>query len=354
MMIGLMFSRCKCLSNKGIWFCHYTLPILYYYDFKMRKVVRIKVLPNEFLFGEEVVSSIAYSNEKIYIVPYKGNCIAIYDIIKDSFHKIFLKNANRNEGVFSNVFSYKNQVYCIPYRFRYMVIINAISNEIIYQDFFDITLKDTIPKAVQFKNYFIGILYSENKIIRFNMETKHLDKITIDPNMVGAYEIILLNNKERLFVFDDRKNVIYGIDLRTWEECCKLNLPFHSLNWINISDDNILIQDVLTNRIFVYDKDLNFLDEESEVFERQTFLRNAMFGGRLDGFVNSENDFFCIIPGFIGNIDKYYHVDMNSLDADIDLDSKLAIAERMSGKNSILVCENIFFQLANFLNCIIG
>ena len=98
-----MYPAAVYAVRDGLWLCHYKLPVLYFYDFKKSKITFCRVIPEK--YTAEVYSTLAMCviDNNIYIAPFNGKYIFVYDIVADVFEELMYIGKER---AFRNLIRY--------------------------------------------------------------------------------------------------------------------------------------------------------------------------------------------------------------------------------------------------------
>ena len=83
-------AYCGCADEKGIWFIHRVLPVLFYYNFANNKIEKWKVIPikNEMSFQRRLFSAMVKVENKIFIIAGTQGKSYIYDIKSEQFNEL--------------------------------------------------------------------------------------------------------------------------------------------------------------------------------------------------------------------------------------------------------------------------
>lgn len=167
-----------------IWFVDNSgLGELCQYSLKSKKIEKVIIIP-ETVSGFDV-SAIQKEGDIIYLIPKEGTGIYKYNIIKDTFEKLFLKKEISLEK-FVQVIKEENYLYLIPYNYSAIVKYDIEKNDVIYDT--DIInqirdlQRDKDKKApicrwkacIKDNMLYIPFIY-KNMIAEFGLKDKHIN-----------------------------------------------------------------------------------------------------------------------------------------------------------------------------------
>jgi len=182
-------------EGSSVWFtdCY---NMLYKYNKQSKKTEYIGIIPAKNFWANV---GIAENNKKLYFAPhYKNDKISIFDIDKNEFEQIDIKNDNKIEHKFIRAISFKKFIYFIPKSFPAIMRLNTDIEEIEYfSQCIDDVSKIQVSKLKGAENMlFFGhsivgteialIINGANAVMFFNMET-------------GNYEIKSIGEKSELY-----------------------------------------------------------------------------------------------------------------------------------------------------------
>jgi len=122
-----MYSSAVCAVHDGLWFCHSKLPVLYFYDLKKSKITFCRVIPEKYTAEVYCTLAMCVIDNKIYIAPFNGKYIFVYDIVADVFEELMYIGKER---AFQNVIRHGELLFFVPCTFEKMVKYNLTTHEI--------------------------------------------------------------------------------------------------------------------------------------------------------------------------------------------------------------------------------
>lgn len=121
--------------NDDVFFFALNFNGLYRMHLPERTLTLLACVPGESLYQKHIYGAITQNAEKLYMPPMNGNEIALFDLKENVFEKISLKyDAKGLPFKFAGAVSNGAKVFLIPARYRYMIAIDAGTQELEYID----------------------------------------------------------------------------------------------------------------------------------------------------------------------------------------------------------------------------
>lgn len=119
MMVGLN-ACCALYTEDGLWFVQGLSPILNYYDWKRKKVIKSVAIKDGNLQGTAYYSDMFLFDDEIILIPNNSDKIMRYDVINDSFVSINL--GVKPVNAYKNCYRVNDILYCMPYRSNNIIL----------------------------------------------------------------------------------------------------------------------------------------------------------------------------------------------------------------------------------------
>lgn len=200
-----MFNRCNCLcmveDEDKIWFCSDNQKALCEIDKATREVKVLAEFDTEILqydFFEESVhlyTSIQKIKDKLILVPWLADKIAIYDLKKDKIQYIdFADRIGGRKHVycncnFYNSFVYKNYVYMLPETYHAILILDINTNKIEYLSECITVIENRMERDVC-GAYLGDVINIENIAWFSSCCTNLMIKLNLDTNRFEYHEVV--------------------------------------------------------------------------------------------------------------------------------------------------------------------
>ncbi len=160
---------------------------LYKISLTEKKLEFLGIVPDESNYKKHLYKSIVEANGKLYMAPMHGEEIAVYDLEKKKINKIKLKH--KVDGMpykFGGALVHDNKIYLVPARYPCLVIIDTITQEVMYLDDLIDELKLKEPDEVFALN---GYFICDNQLYIAPVLKNILIKIELDNYEVEIIEI---------------------------------------------------------------------------------------------------------------------------------------------------------------------
>ena len=246
-------AGCACATDKGIWFVHYVVPLLMFYDFDEKKVVFSEFIPcTECRCPFGIYSGIMYSNNKLFIIALLAKESFVYDIDVKCFKKIEIC-ANESERGFYGTCLNDGFVYAIPLLGDVITRINVDSEKVEY-------LKtETNMQRLNSANY-----VEDNSFLCTAISTSKLYKYEVKNNICKE---LIIREEECSFGYVDYFNgKYYGYDYKTKKIICfndkgiiekKSNIiGIESVLITHTYNGKIVLDDNYSGKIYLLNEDL--------------------------------------------------------------------------------------------------
>ncbi|MDR3000278.1 MAG: hypothetical protein LBU89_03345 [Fibromonadaceae bacterium] len=268
-------------DENSVWFMDY-FNTLYRYD-KQKKETECVWATSRQKWGKDL--HIAEHNEKLYFAPYRNNEISVFDIKKQNFEKIALKDDDKIDHKFQNLTRFRNFIYFIPRSFPTIMRLNTDTNELEYFSEWGnevaklqvLKLQHEAWKDLKFFGFCIVdaeialVTHRANAVMFFNMET-------------GGYEIKSIGNKNEQhysICFDGQNYYMtsyYEGYIVKWNkqsnETSKIELPSFSrknnlgANFLTqYANDHIWLFPIAANNAYKINPNTNEITELPELIE---------------------------------------------------------------------------------------
>lgn len=210
-------AACGCIENNGIWFVHYVLNLLFFYDFSKKKIIFSTVIPTKSSIDPVPYLAMASVNNKIYLFSNNADKSFVYDIEKDYFEEIKLKEVMH--GGFRAAYVVGDYIYAVPFWYKNIVKYDTRTGIVDYLD--------GISSLLGKEQFYINdsCLVEEEKIVvavpnigtllEFDLKSEKWN--TYSKECSGNYSSVIYKNgvllafdliRKRVVAFDNKKNIV--------------------------------------------------------------------------------------------------------------------------------------------------
>lgn len=283
-------AACASVTEEGIWFVHYVLGLLMFYDKKRGEVTRARVI--EKIDTERIAPylGIYVYNDEIYLFPNNAKRILVYKISIDTFEDIGIEFDN--SSLFRAVYRVEEKLYVIPYKYQFILKMDLNSADIIQIDGFKSQFSDGqyINSCCMFLNKYIACAIPNTcTFALFDIEKERWKKI-ITP---GKNLVYIVSSGTILYGFEKESKKVVGFnmngDIVMSSECTGIT----NAELFCLPNKKIVVNDVATGEILVYDSDLKFVKKIVT-----NIIRSKISSDYLHGLWVCKKDIsYCITKG---------------------------------------------------------
>lgn len=260
--IPIINAGCGCETETGIWFVHYTLSLLLFYEFKRNAVTIIERIPGNNETGQMAFyADVVKNDDKLYLIPCNAKQCWIYDIVNSRFTRIPLKKVGSKN--FRNIHVYKKNIYAIPYEYNKVVKIELKNNDVEYltgfKDLYTNSNADSyINSSKKYNERFIvnAVPQTESYLV-YDMKEKKWEKVDI----YGKKLSFIICMDEVLYGFDYCKKTIVKFTIRGEILKESSDIGFESVVMQSMHNQKIIVDDVYSGKIKIYNSNLEMLYE---------------------------------------------------------------------------------------------
>lgn len=254
-------AGCACETKDGIWFVHYALSILMFYDFSEKKITRGRVIPNIENSAIAPFLSIMENKDKLYLFSCNASQCYIYNIVEDNFTPLSIENLAKNN--FRAIYREQNVVYVIPYRYKAVVKVNLDTDSVTYSSGFQKLYRDS--EQVPYINssnrvdseWIVNAVPYTNSFLMFNLKNeswKKIDTLSEQYSTIASY-------REKLYGFDFFNKRLVKLNLDGSEIKHIDTDGIESCIVYSVGNGWILVDETYGDRIHIYNENLELIAE---------------------------------------------------------------------------------------------
>lgn len=251
--IQIINAGCTSISEDGIWFVHYVLPILMFYDFKLNYVSKAKLLPCEKIehpFG--LFGAVETVGSKVFVFPRRVKECYVYDIDTDNLRKLEVKNV-LEYGYYTNSYIYRENIYVMPFKNNNILKINPKTEEITYlMGLSEVSAID--DNARMGLNRVVNIALEADSLYVFNLKNETWGEIGLQGNEYKLGSVDYYNNIIYVYDVNCKKVLAISEEGQILKKSKSFSLAgakiFHTI------DGGIILNSNYSGEIFILNKDL--------------------------------------------------------------------------------------------------
>ncbi len=343
---SIINAGCGCQTEHGLWFVHYVLRILFYYDFSQKKITKAKLIPESNEKDICPYSAIVECNGKIFIFPSNADTIWVYDIKLDKFEKIDYKLPNN--GVFRGAYKYGAYIYAVPYTYDRVIKvdlnnynvdkINSFAmkdNEKVFANSSSLYKDSLVVCAVPASGYYVA----------FDMKKEKWERITIS-NTETNYTFIACDY-DSIYAFDINSKQIKKINYQGDVLSESIVLKYPSVAMITLPNGGVALTFTQTGEVQLFDSSLNCVQEIA-----LNVIKDSLNSQYLHvHWIKGETDVWGITKGNeLLHIDKENNVSLHEICIGEDLWKNLG--ETIFLEEKKIHKENSILNLEIFINSV--
>ncbi len=290
-----------CIDEEDLWFVHGKMNVLMRYNLQEKHTHIVDKIPNESIFQTSGYVGIYKRKNKIFLIPSQAREIAIFDVSKITFKKKPIRYIEKYDGkrLFTQVYSKKHYLYCIPSWYEAIIRIDMDSDDLEYikLPFRNLIKQTYINQSIKFGNKLYAIYSYTNRALCFDMNSNQVSLETLGNSSHQFISIGSIGNS--LYLFDSAKKTIFKIDEQDHTRELEFYNPmYESAALFNIPDNLLLVDSTSTAEIMLLDNLGNCVYKKEE---RQIMDRNNLFPSHFRGFCTdiskTKAPFFYISSG---------------------------------------------------------
>ncbi len=245
------------VDDEVIWFVHGRINILMNYNIKKNCINIIGELPDENLILPKTFCAIEKFSDKLFMIPASSRYVHVYNILKNRFIKIKLKDIDKyvNLPLFSGAYAVGCYLYCIPCYYSIFIRINMKNNVIDYlldwTKGYDVNSKsiNSSKKLDEFR--IIGLYLDDNKFFIYNIKENTLIVEELKERDVKI--ITVAQHENRIYFNYCNKIAVYSLEKKKILEKT-IEIPFSMASIHCTKNGNIIIDSLNDEQVLCIDK----------------------------------------------------------------------------------------------------
>ena len=252
-----MYPAAAYAVQGGFWICHFIVPVLYFYDVDKERITFCRNIPSKYTSEETFASGMCVIDNKIYIAPYYGKYIIMYDIENDVFEESVRVNA---DGVFRNVIWYEDTLYFFPGRCEELMKYNIKTQEIEKEKIPFSVEEKYICNVIRTKDLVVCSRYKSSEIWIYDLTKNSWESIKLTGN--GWYNRMIVNG-DKIYVHDYINDKVKCINISKGDFCAELKEDISSASPLGVYEGKMIINVETSGEWLICDEMLNVLERYS-------------------------------------------------------------------------------------------
>lgn len=252
----LIDACCMCEGENGIWFIHGNLPILFFFDFDLKKITISKIIPIESNNMFMLFSSIVMNDNLLFLICGNQDKSYIYNIDEDKFTELKINGSYTN--AFYGATRKHKELHIMP--FKYDNIIKVDMNKFFVENgdnwrklYNNMSLYINNTNCILDNGDVLAPVPTTNTCLLYDLNNEVWKKIEICDINADCTAVTYYNHK--IYVFDRYDKSIKRIDMKgNIEKKVELEIVGVVLYMIG---NYLIVDSVYTKDIIVFDYNLN-------------------------------------------------------------------------------------------------
>lgn len=261
-MKPIINAGAACISKKGIWAIHYTLPILMLIDIHTARIQKTKLIPYECENDGIPYSAIAEANGRVYIFPCDSTTAWVYVEERDEFEMLEVGVPARH--AFRGAFTCRDSIYAVPYMNPCMVRINTRNGIVSEIESFRSSLGERAYANSAEKMDDGALLCATpgyRSVSLFDVMSERWRRIDIKDDEVDITYASCSNGMIYGFDRNGQQVISFDYDGRRLARGPKMDVRSASL--VALLDGGVAISDVDTGEIYMFDSSFTLMQQIS-------------------------------------------------------------------------------------------
>lgn len=288
-----MYAACASVNEKGIWFVHGKMPVLFFYNFEKCATCFYRVIPGGKHQDIAMFLSMYETEDDIFLIPGNENKIIVYSKKQDSFQQLQLDNVCK--CMFRGCYADEDFVYCIPYRYSRMVKINIHTKELVYCADWKMQFEKSDELYTNgyciFQNRCLVVIPGTNSILIYDKYMDSWEKRDIGN---GSENYVQISCSDRhIYLFETNTKSIIKTDA-TLRSCLKRKaIAFQAVKIERGYDSDLIIDDVDTDTWLVLDEELQ--EKYKTAYKKEQICESLKSDYHFGCWIKSSDDkLFCL------------------------------------------------------------
>lgn len=266
-------AGCASIGDGGIWFVHYVLPVLMFYDFGLKQITKTKIIP----CGKSPVPWVIYAgiivtDKKVFLFPRTVRESFVYDIETDQMRKLDTSEFSDN---FFRAYIYNEYIYAKPIGKTSMLKINILTEEVKHMQ-----RSNDLPllKEANCLNgrKVICLTESKEELLVFELDRENWRRLKLHNGNCNGASIDYINGN--IYVFDLDTQKIFEIDNHGYIKKRSTELPIKSAAVYHTPDGKVVVNSNHTGEIFYLDNNLEVVEKDDIKIQQSNLISPYLVG----------------------------------------------------------------------------
>lgn len=250
-----MYPAAACVIQDGLWFCHSKLPVLYYYDLKKRKITFCRVIPEKYTSEIYYTIAMCVVDNNIYIAPFNGKYIIVYDIVADVFEEIMYIG---NDCAFQKVIRQGDMLIFIPCTYDKIVKYSLQTHKLAVEDLPFSAAEKYIGNVEKIGDAIFCAMSYCGEIWIYDLKKSSWRSIEVLGD--SGYNRMFVNN-EKIYVHEDKRDKLKCINISKGNVCAELMEDVKSASPLSGYEDKIIVNSEVSGEWLLCDEELNVIEQ---------------------------------------------------------------------------------------------
>jgi hypothetical protein len=302
-------AGCASIGDGGIWFVHYVLPVLMFYDFGLKQITKTKIIPcGKSPVPWAIYAGIIVTDKKVFLFPRIVRESFVYDIETDQMRKLDTSEFSDN---FFRAYNYNEYIYAMPIGKSYMLKINIITEEVEH-----IKRSNDLPllkeaNCLNGRNV-ICLTESKEELLVFELDRENWRRLKLHNGNCNGASIDYINGN--MYVFDLDTQKIIEIDNHGYIKKRSSELPIKSAAIYHTPDGKVVVNSNYSGEIFYLDNNLEVVEKDDIKIPKSSLISPYLIGCWLE---DKKNTFGILKSNELIVIDKlgrtFYKLQMEDI-----------------------------------------
>ena len=292
----LIWPQDMIVNGGELWFTHGKISALFCYSLCEKRLKKAVAIPNDSMFCIAAYQALYIDAGRLFLLPYRGKKIAVYDIESDNFQMLPVPKTEdtKSVGLFSKSFSCGKYLYCIPVYYPYILKLNKETLEVTIAFNQLAEAKKQRPSIAYLNDacqiddsHFAGVWTGSNLVLFYDMEGDTYEILHIGEE--DASYITLDAYGDNLYLLNNTKHQLVVFSLKSREIIKSINIPPMATYTRSIGNGKVWLSSPHSGEEFI----LNPTDEKMEQMPIPAEKRGSLNYFFKHSFIKfMENRFF--------------------------------------------------------------
>lgn len=282
--IQVINAGCGCETKEGLWFVHYVLPLLMFYDFSEEKITKVRVIPGIELMQICPFADMVAVDKRLFLFPNSAGRCYVYDIELDRFKELTIDGMGMH--CFVGAYRRERYIYVLPFRYDRVIKIDLENNNRVHylEGFKSIYDEDDIyinqTAGINEESVVCAVPRTDSMLV-YNIREEKWDKISTTKGMCNISNVACSNGKIYGFDYDNKR--IIRFNMHGELEKASEGIGHKGAGLLGINAGNFLVDETYGSHVYLFDDEIE--------------LKRTITLEKMDGELTSPYKHCCWING---------------------------------------------------------